>query len=95
MIAKIADIKPLLARGRIKPEAVFRELRQLAATGQWQTREVAATALVEIGKHHPLAVVREARRWAKADDSNVWRAASEGLRGIVKRDPDRRIEWAS
>jgi len=47
MIAKIADIKPLLARGRIKPEAVFRELRQLAATGQWQTREVAATALVE------------------------------------------------
>ena len=63
------------------------ELRKLAASDQWQTREVAATALVQIGKRHPAAVLREARRWAKARDSNVRRAASEGLRGIVKLDP--------
>lgn len=88
MIVKVQDIKPLLARGRIEPEAVLPELRKLAASDQWPTREVAATALVEIGKRHPAEVLREARRWAKARDFNVRRAASEGLRGIVKLDPN-------
>jgi 3-methyladenine DNA glycosylase AlkC len=88
VIVKVQDIKPLLARGRIEPEAVLPELRKLAASDQWQTREVAATALVEIGKRHPAEVLREARRWAKARDFNVRRAASEGLRGIVKLDPN-------
>jgi 3-methyladenine DNA glycosylase AlkC len=87
MIVKAADIKPLLARARVEPNAVFPELKQLAASTRWQTREVAATALVEIGRRHPVAVLRQARRWAKAGDSNVRRAASEGLRGIVKDDP--------
>ncbi len=87
MIVRIEDIRPLVARGRIEPEAVFPELRKLAASDQWQTREVAATALVEIGKRHPAPVLREAHRWAKARDSNVRRAASEGLRGVVKLDP--------
>ena len=86
MIVKVEDIKPLLARGRIEPEAVLPELRKLAASDQWQTREVAATALVGIGKRHAAVVVREARRWAKDHDANVRRAASEGLRGIVKVD---------
>jgi hypothetical protein len=36
--------------GRVEPDAVFPELRRLAASDQWQTREVAATALVEIAK---------------------------------------------
>jgi 3-methyladenine DNA glycosylase AlkC len=49
---------------------------------------VAATALVEIGKRHPMAVLQTARRWAKDRDANVRRAASEGLRGIVKIDPE-------
>ena len=88
MIAKIADIKELLGRGRVEPDAVFPELRKLAASDQWQTREVAATALVEIGKRHPAAVLQAARRWAKDRDTNVRRAASEGLRGIVKVDPE-------
>ena len=61
VIAKIHDIKELLARGRIEPEAVFAELKRLAASNQWQTREVAATALVEIGKRHPAAVLNTAR----------------------------------
>ena len=51
------------------PEAVFPQLRELAASDQWQTREVAATALVEIGKRHPSAVLREARQWARADET--------------------------
>ena len=88
MIVKIQDIKPLVARGRIEAAAVFPELRKLAASDRWQTREVAATALVEIGKRHPEDVVREARLWAKSGDVNLRRAASEGLRGIAKVDPN-------
>jgi len=65
MIAKIHDIKELLARARVEPDAVFPELRRLAASDQWQTREVAATALVAIGKRHPVAVLDTARAWAK------------------------------
>ncbi len=87
VIAKVQDIKELLARGRLAPHAVFPELRQLAGSPQWQTREVAATALVEIGRRQPAAVLAEAARWATAEDPNVRRAASEGLRGIVKADP--------
>ena len=88
MIVKIDDIKELLGRGRVEPDAVFPELRKLAASDQWQTREVAATALAEIGKRHPVAVLQNARRWAKDHDANVRRAASEGLRGIVKVNPE-------
>jgi 3-methyladenine DNA glycosylase AlkC len=87
VIVKIHDIKELLARGRIEPAAVSAELRKLAASDQWQTREVAATALVEISKRHPDAVLHQARRWAKDRDANIRRAASEGLRGMVKVDP--------
>ena len=87
VIAKIHDIKELLARGRVEPDAVFPELKRLAASDQWQTREVAATALVELSKRHPVTVLETARRWAKDHDANVRRAASEGLRGIVKVDP--------
>ncbi|HEX4823203.1 MAG TPA: hypothetical protein VFV19_02715 [Candidatus Polarisedimenticolaceae bacterium] len=86
MIVKIEDIKPLLTRGRVDPEAVLPELIKLASSDQRQTREVAATGLVELGKRHPAVVLREARRWAKkmTPMSGVPR---EGLRGIVKVDP--------
>lgn len=87
LISKVADVQDLVAQGRANPGAVFAEIKKLAASDQWQTREVAATALVEIGKRHPEAVVREVTRWAKATDSNLRRAASEGLRGVVKLDP--------
>ena len=88
VIAKIQDIKELLGRGRIEPDAIGPELKRLAANDQWQTREVAATALVEIGKRQPAAVLQVARRWAEDHDANVRRAASEGLRGLVKTDPE-------
>jgi 3-methyladenine DNA glycosylase AlkC len=88
VITKIQDIKELLSRGRVEPDAVFPELRKLAASDQWQTREVAATALVEISKRHAAAVLQVARRWAKDRDANIRRAASEGLRGLVKVDPE-------
>jgi 3-methyladenine DNA glycosylase AlkC len=87
VISRIADIKPLLLVGRSDPAAVMLRLRELAASDDWQTREVAATALVEIGKRHPKAVLAEANHWAQDRDLKVRRAASEGLRGIVQRDP--------
>jgi 3-methyladenine DNA glycosylase AlkC len=87
VITKIADIRPLLLTARRDPATVIGELRNLAASASWQTREVAATALVEIGKRHPTIVLAAASRWARDPDANVRRAASEGLRGIVQRDP--------
>ncbi len=87
MVVKIDDIRELVTRGRVDPSAVFPALRTLAASEVWQTREVAATALVEIGKGHPAAVLNVACQWAADQDANVRRAASEGLRGIVKIDP--------
>jgi 3-methyladenine DNA glycosylase AlkC len=88
LIFKVQDIKDLLARGRVDPAAIFPEIRTLAASDQWQTREVAATALVELGKRHSGAVLRQARLWAREKDGSVRRAACEGLRGIVKVDPE-------
>ena len=88
VVTKISDLKPLLRRGRTDPHSVFPEIRQLAASTAWQTREVAATALVEIGKRHAEAVANEARGWAADSNPNIRRAASEGLRGIVKLSPE-------
>ena len=87
VIAKIHDIKELLARVVSNPMLSSPNSRGWQRATQWQTREVAATALVEIGKRHPVAVLDTARRWAKDRDANVRRAASEGLRGVVKVDP--------
>jgi 3-methyladenine DNA glycosylase AlkC len=88
MIQKIGDIKELLVEARRKPAAVLPRLRVLAASESWQEREVAATALVELGKRDPAVVLAAAAKWARARDPNVRRAASEGLRGLVQRDPE-------
>ena len=88
MIEKIADIKPLLLEGRQNPHAVLPRLRTLAASALWQEREVAATALVQLAKRHPDAVLSVAAKWARDRDPNLRRAASEGLRGLVQRDPE-------
>jgi 3-methyladenine DNA glycosylase AlkC len=88
MISKIADIAPLLEQARESPEDVFPAVRALAASPQWETREVAATALVEVSKRHPGLVLKECCRMARDVDPNVRRAASEGLRGLVKKAPE-------
>jgi 3-methyladenine DNA glycosylase AlkC len=87
-IVKIDDIKELLVKARADPKPFFSKIYALAASGNWQTREVAATALVEIGKRHADAVLQLCKIWAKDKDNNVRRTASEGLRGIVKLDPE-------
>lgn len=50
MITKLADVPDLVKGGRTRPEVAFPRIRRLAASEHWQEREVAATALVEIGK---------------------------------------------
>ena len=89
MINRISDIKPLLLEGRQDPNAVMTRLRALAASSSWQEREVAATALVELAKRHPDVILATAAKWAQARDANIRRAASEGLRGVVQREPER------
>jgi 3-methyladenine DNA glycosylase AlkC len=89
LIKKIADIKPLMVEGRHNPRGVLPRLRVLAGSTSWQEREVAATALVELTKRHPDVVLSAAAKWARARDPNVRRGASEGLRGLVQRDPER------
>lgn len=84
----IADARTLVQRGLAKPSTALPELRRLAASEDWRTREVAATALVAIAKRHPRQVLASAKRWARSRDARIRRAACEGLRGLVKRDPE-------
>ena len=92
MITKVSDGASLVARGRSEPASVFPEVGRLAASEEWQTREVAATILVEIAKRQPDHVLALASRWAADVNPNIRRAASEGLRGLVKQDPQRVFE---
>jgi 3-methyladenine DNA glycosylase AlkC len=88
MITKISDVPHLVTKGGIDPMTAFPEIRSLAASVSWQEREVAATALVEISKKQGDAVVRELLQWAQDQDSNVRRAASEGLRHLARNSPE-------
>jgi len=87
-VRKVADIADLVNAGCQRPQSVFKRLRQLAASEDWKTREVAATGLVEISKKHAPAVIAEMMKWAKATDPHVRRAASEGLREVARRKPE-------
>lgn len=88
MLTKISDVPDLVTNGRVNPVTAFPKIRSLAASASWQEREVAATALVEISKKQGDAVLAELREWAKDQDTNVRRAASEGLRHVARNTPD-------
>ncbi|HEX2723873.1 MAG TPA: DNA alkylation repair protein [Gemmatimonadaceae bacterium] len=49
---------------------------------------MAATGLVELAKRHPSVMLATAGEWSRDDDANIRRAASEGLRGLVHKDPE-------
>ena len=87
MAKKVADVRETVEAGRRDPSSVFPALRNLAASKDWQDREVAATAVVEISKKHPSPVIAEMLRWADEADANVRRCASEGLRQVARKDP--------
>jgi 3-methyladenine DNA glycosylase AlkC len=77
----------MVQRGRDDPTKAFPKIRILAASDSWQEREVAATALVEISKKQPEAVLREMHQWATDTDANIRRTASEGLRHVARNSP--------
>jgi 3-methyladenine DNA glycosylase AlkC len=88
MVTKIADVPDLVKDGKARPDLAFPRVRRLAASEHWQEREVAATAIVEIGKKQPTGVAAEMLRWSSDVDPNIRRASCEGLRGLVRTSPE-------
>jgi hypothetical protein len=52
-------VKQLAAKGVLAPDEVFPCLEQLGASDVWQTREMAATAMVQISKRQARAVLAQ------------------------------------
>lgn len=88
MAARISDVPHLVTQGRADPESAFPEIRSLAASAQWDEREVAATALVEISRKQGKAVITLLEQWATDEDANIRRTASEGLRHLARETPE-------
>lgn len=89
MVTKVSEVKNIVNKGIINPQAVFLEIKKMAQSGDWQTREVAATVLVEISKKKTAEVVKEMTKWAGNADPNVRRTASEGLRDVARKNPNK------
>src|SRR5438309_611887 len=84
---KVSDVDELVRRGLAAPAAVMAEIQSMAASDDWRVREVAATALVRIGKKHSEEVTATLKKWTKSKDENIRRASSEGLRGTARLAP--------
>ena len=89
MVTKVEEVKNLVELGIKKPKEAFPKVKQLAQSGDWKVREVAATCLVEIGKRKADEVIQKMTQWADDANPSVRRASSEGLRGIARRNPDK------
>lgn len=87
MAKKVSDVSDLVSLGIEAPVKVFPAIKTLAASQDWQEREGAATALVEVSKKKPDEVVAEMLIWSGAPDPNIRRTASEGLREVARRNP--------
>jgi 3-methyladenine DNA glycosylase AlkC len=88
VVKKLDDARDLLENGRADPSAVLPAIAELATSKVWQTREVAATLLVELSKRHPEVIAAACLEWAASNDEFLRRAAAEGLRGLASRRPE-------
>src|SRR5262245_8439767 len=88
MITKAADVKHLVANAISHPQEAFSAIMKLASSEDWQEREVAATILVEASKKKSGEIIEEMTLWAKHPDPNIRRCASEGLRGVARKNPE-------
>lgn len=86
-VTKVEDVRVLVRKGIENPKRALPAIRRLAESADWKRREVAAAALVEIGKKRKDEIVKEMIRWVESEDPNVRRAAVEGLRDIARKDP--------
>lgn len=87
----IDDVRDIIERGIHSLHDALPEIRKLASHDEWRKREDAATALVEISKKKEDEVVNEMIIWAEDKDANIRRTASEGLRGVARRDPEKTL----
>jgi 3-methyladenine DNA glycosylase AlkC len=88
MITKAADVKHLVEKAISHPQEAFPAIMKLASSEDWQEREVAATILVEASKRKSGEIIEEMTLWAEHPDQNVRRCASEGLRGVARKNPE-------
>jgi len=85
----IDDVRDIIEKGIHSLGDALPEIRELASNNDWKKREDAATALVEISKKKEDEVVNEMILWAEDKDPNIRRVASEGLRGVARRNPEK------
>lgn len=85
----IDDVREIIKKGVHSLHQVLPEIRKLASNDDWRKREDAATALVEISKKREDEVVNEMIIWTHDKDPNIRRTASEGMRGVARRNPEK------
>jgi 3-methyladenine DNA glycosylase AlkC len=88
MITKASDVKHIIEKAIRDPQQSFPAIMELACSEDWKEREVAATILVEASKKKSGEVIPEMILWADHLDPNVRRTASEGLRGVARKNPE-------
>jgi len=88
MVSKLSDVPDTLRQAVDDPQQSFPAILKLARSEDWKEREVAAPILVEASKKKPEKITREMTSWADHPDPNVRRAASEGLRGVARKNPE-------
>ncbi|MCL0058959.1 DNA alkylation repair protein, partial [Dehalococcoidia bacterium] len=85
----IDDVRDIIEKGIQSLNDALPEINNLASNDDWRKREDAATALVEISKKKEDEVVNEMILWAEDENPNIRRTASEGLRGVARRNPEK------
>jgi hypothetical protein len=71
----IDDVREIIERGNHSLHNAFPEIRKLASSEDWERREDAATALVEISKKKEDEVVNEMMLWVEDKDPNIRRGS--------------------
>ena len=85
----INNVRDIIEKGICSLHDVLLEIRKLASHEDWKKREDAATALVEISKKREDEVMHGMIIWADDKNPNIRRVASEGLRGVARRNPEK------
>lgn len=83
----IEDVRDIIEKGIQNLQDALPEIRELSSSDDWEKKEDAATALVEISKKREDEDVNVMITWAEDKDPNIRRVSSEGLRWVARRNP--------
>lgn len=83
----INDVEKIIKEGLNDPNKAFPEIKTLASDKNWEKREDAATALVEISKKKADAFLEEMSKWSENKDENIRRTSTESLRYLARTEP--------